>query len=417
MKQSFPGYYPLTPEQFAALWKDCVFALDASFLLSLYRYSPKTTKNLLSTLNGLRTRLWLPYQAGLEFHRNRLQVISSHEHAYGPLINRIRKEKNQIIEILQPLNRHPYIDEGKHIESISRAIENIVTEIEENRDSHPRIAENDNVLRRLTEILDKRVGPPFSEQEIEQIKREGEKRFKNMIPPGFADEKKEANNKFGDLIIWKEIVKKAASEKRGIIFVTDDRKEDWWWRPAGKTVGPNPELIEEIQRLANVDFYMYMPMRFLEEAEKYENLQLKESTKKELRDMQAHVNPFLEAPYIDARALEHLAAGLRITNEELRRSLEGITASPKMIELSEVIRKQAEQLASNATLMEAVEKAQSSFRTPLLDQILGRAPASWRSLPTDVDRAGREIGSENSGSKEAKGEESGTKNNRDEGEK
>jgi len=35
-------------------------------------------------------------------------------------------------------------------------------------------------------------------------------------------------NKFGDLIIWKEMIEKAKAEKRPIIFVTDDGKSDWW---------------------------------------------------------------------------------------------------------------------------------------------------------------------------------------------
>ena len=42
MKDSFPGYYRPTENEFAEMWESCLFVLDANVLLNLYRYSVDT---------------------------------------------------------------------------------------------------------------------------------------------------------------------------------------------------------------------------------------------------------------------------------------------------------------------------------------------------------------------------------------
>jgi hypothetical protein len=60
------------------------------------------------------------------------------------------------------------------------------------------------------------------------------------------------------------------AQSKAVLLVTADRKEDWWWREQGKTVGPHPELIREIQRCAGVElFWMYSSDQFMEHAKKY----------------------------------------------------------------------------------------------------------------------------------------------------
>lgn len=75
----------------------------------------------------------------------------------------------------------------------------------------------------------------------------------------------------GDVIIWKQIIEhaKCASVKK-IILITDENKEDWWWTfdsMGQKKIGPRPELIEEIRREAQVEFFhMYSSENFLKYA-------------------------------------------------------------------------------------------------------------------------------------------------------
>ena len=74
---------------------------------------------------------------------------------------------------------------------------------------------------------------------MKRIKEKCKHRFKNEIPPGYKDKKKDGTE-CGDLILWYQILNMAKDKKLPIILVTDDKKEDWWWISAGKTIGPRP---------------------------------------------------------------------------------------------------------------------------------------------------------------------------------
>ena len=80
--------------------------------------------------------------------------------------------------------------------------------------------------------------------------------------------------KFGDLVVWKQVIEHAkTSAIKDFIFVTDDDKDDWWWAiesQGHKRLGPRPELVEEIMREAGVErFHMYSSEQFLEFADTY----------------------------------------------------------------------------------------------------------------------------------------------------
>lgn len=66
-----------------------------------------------------------------------------------------------------------------------------------------------------------------------QANREGPGRFEHRIPPGFRDEDK-SENRFGDLIIWLEILEESARRKDDfpkVLFITRDEKSDWVYAP------------------------------------------------------------------------------------------------------------------------------------------------------------------------------------------
>ena len=63
--------------------------------------------------------------------------------------------------------------------------------------------------------------------------------------------------KYGDFIIWKQLIEHAIDTKKNVIFVTDDEKEDWWEEFNGKTIGPRPELSKEFREKTSKLFLMY----------------------------------------------------------------------------------------------------------------------------------------------------------------
>lgn len=269
-------------EDFQDLWDNCYFVFDANVLLNIYRFSPETRNEFLEILNNIKSRIWIPYQAAYEYHNNRLTVIRQQEKAYDELMNSLSGYSDDIFEILKKIRshlksykKHPFIDGDKYskkFETISVIVEldEIIDDLKINMKNHPSYTFNqDELMEKLTILLDGKVGPKCSSNELEEIYRKGKIRYSKEIPPGFGDKKKDKKDKsnlkkYGDLIIWFQIIKKAEELKKPIIFVTDDKtKDDWFLRINNHTYGPRPELIEEIKEKADVNFYLYSANRFM----------------------------------------------------------------------------------------------------------------------------------------------------------
>ena len=103
------------------------------------------------------------------------------------------------------------------------------------------------------------VGCKISEEEELEIINEGESRYRNKMPPGFKDDKKEGVGKFGDLFLWKEILKlPSMKEVKNIIFITNDEKNDWWYKDKkGNPLNLRSELYKEFTEFnpgVSIDF-------------------------------------------------------------------------------------------------------------------------------------------------------------------
>ncbi|MEG4233820.1 PIN-like domain-containing protein, partial [Microcoleus sp. Pol11C3] len=86
-----------------------------------------------------------------------------------------------------------------------------------------------------------------------------------MKPPGFKDaEEKEDERKYGDFILWKQILEFAKKESRPIIFVTGEKKEDWWVKKNKKIISPHVELRREFHEYVHQPFWMYQTQDFLQ---------------------------------------------------------------------------------------------------------------------------------------------------------
>ena len=75
IKKEFIGYYNPTEKEINDAWNKGTFAFDTNTLLNLYRYTELTRKDFLSALKTIKGKLFLPHQAALEFHSNRVSVI------------------------------------------------------------------------------------------------------------------------------------------------------------------------------------------------------------------------------------------------------------------------------------------------------------------------------------------------------
>lgn len=260
MKDIFPGYNKKNESEIKKIWDNGIICFDANVLLNLYRYSDDTRKALIDLIKKFSSQICLPHQSALEYNRNRYEVIADQEKAYKEFISKI----GQIESDLQSTSKPPFLSGKLHI-SLKKVFKEVNSEVEESIKKYCDFLHEDIIYSELTSIFHGKITPEFSEQELLIIFKEGEKRYEKKIPPGFEDEKtKQGNQKYGDLVLWKQIINKAKTEKRSIILITDERKIDWWWKiKDGRNMGPRQELVEEMKKEANVDFHMYSSERFL----------------------------------------------------------------------------------------------------------------------------------------------------------
>jgi hypothetical protein len=305
MRSSFCGYYPPTPDDYERLWKEATIVLDTNVLLNLYRLPTSARDEFLTVLDLLKDRLWVPHQVALEFQRNRLTVIAAERKSTEDALSSAQEivgELRKKVDALQIEKRGLGIKTQPILEDLQRANEKLVSAIEATHSAQLEIASSDPVRDRLDALLSTNVGPgPKSQADLDALVKDGEDRFRDRIPPGFADAEKGKNQneatfihnhfkyqrKFGDLLLWKQLLEHAKSNSlKCVLLVTADRKEDWWWREQGKTIGAHPELVSEIHRYSAVDlFWMYSSVQFLEHANKYTAATVSNQAVKELQQV------------------------------------------------------------------------------------------------------------------------------------
>jgi hypothetical protein len=123
----------------------------------------------------------------------------------------------------------------------------------------------DTLLERIASVFDTGVGVKPTTEDLDVMFKEGEKRFEQKIPPGYEDEKdKKDNRKYGDYVLWRQLMNHAAQDKRDLIFVTDDNKADWWLKDDDRktSLAPRPELIQEFRDVTGQEILILNSERF-----------------------------------------------------------------------------------------------------------------------------------------------------------
>ena len=257
------------------LWDRAIFVFDTNVLLELYRLTRKASDAMMIAIDKVSDRIWLPNHVVNEFGKNRFKIIYENAEKYTDT-GKIRKAEKEFVEVCK--------SEIKDKEMVARLQEDIDLWIEKQSSTDNRITDpsNDSILDKLLDLFSDKVGKGFSKKEIEDIKKEGESRYKTKVPPGYCDGSKKQENEYGDLIIWREIIRYSKENNTDIIFVTQDAKEDWWFKEKGKTIGPRYELREEFSDETNHIIHFYTLNSFLEISQKYNEIIVEQSIIDEL---------------------------------------------------------------------------------------------------------------------------------------
>lgn len=272
MKDVFSSHFADDAERRENLWKNCFFVFDTNVLTSVYKRSDDARDALYKVIGSLGDRLWIPYQVVHELLDNRASIA----HAQAKLYSTAIEDLTAVLEGFDSTTKHPFLPEALHREFVGVS-RKVIDELESKRDFHDSRLTNDDVKTALAEMLKGKIGARYPDDKLKSIIAEGEKRYANKIPPGFEDINKhkgstvfsEVCKRYGDLIIWKQVIEKAKEKGKPVILVTGEQKDDWWDRHGGKTIGPLPRLIEEFAEEVGQDFFLYSHHQFLDLANTY----------------------------------------------------------------------------------------------------------------------------------------------------
>lgn len=279
MREVFREWYSPSPAEYETLWAEGGMVFDAGALLSLYRSRNTFATRYLDLLDALSERLWLPYQAGHEFHQNRLGEIKKQRSTYDQIRNDIDTFQTRL---RQSVARHSVLGSADFLEESARKateLKALLSELEASHgwppDESP--SGDDGILARLDSLFQNRVGEQLVLDEARRA--DAEVRMQAKTPPGYKDYQEVSNPIPGDLVIWWELLQEANAGNRfasGVIFVTDDGKEDWWWIDDGRRIGPRVELVREARAAGIPSFWMQTPEAFLRSGARHFGWELEE---------------------------------------------------------------------------------------------------------------------------------------------
>jgi hypothetical protein len=294
----FRYYVPPDDEATKTAMISGLIVLDTNVLLGAYRFAPAARSELLSILERIADRLWIPNRVAEEFHRNRLQVIGDYDAAYLPVIEALQTLQENLLDELQPkisqlANRAALRDteRDKLLKLVTSNAEKALSLVEELRQAHGIASPKgkDEILTKFQQIFDGKTGGPFNDEAREQAVTEAARRTSLKLPPGYLDSKNP--EPFGDYFVWQQtIIEVKRISASYLVFVTGDTKEDWYQKVKGKTVGARPELSKELLDAAGARLVMMSTTSFLFHAREHLDAQVSQETIRQSRALPSPVS-------------------------------------------------------------------------------------------------------------------------------
>ncbi|MET7401190.1 PIN domain-containing protein [Dactylosporangium sp. NPDC005572] len=287
MRTEFAAWYPPGDEDRRRFIETGMVVPDTNILLDLYRMKAEAREDVLALLATLEDRLWIPYQVGHEFHRNRLSVIFDQEQVDQKIRAAVKDSQAKLQEAIRAIRDHPAIDKA----TLGRIADDSFARVIEYLDSVGSIpflqmkesVQGDPVLDAVTTLFEKKVGQPYTQEQLAKVRAEAKRRIDQKIPPGYLDAKKDEDRAAGDYLVWRQTLDEATKRKMPVLFITNDQKEDWYRKVHGLTIGPRVELIEEMAKEAGVTFHAQTLARFLETAQSASGATVKDVTVSEVK--------------------------------------------------------------------------------------------------------------------------------------
>ena len=243
-----------------------LIVFDTNSLLNIFRYGLLSSKVLLDFIETNKSNVWVPYQVKSEFIKNKQKVYKPnyYKNLKNEMNSKVKTEKEKLINQLLEYENKRFTGLIELKDNVEIKFNEINTIIDEYNDAiMPEITAYKEFITNADKLMDEllgeqNVGEKPTIIELMEIFKEGELRYKYNIAPGFSDKNKKEDKSrinsfeirtdiYGDLIVWKEVIKKAQNMTSGqVIFITNDtEKNDWFNKDDKGKLIPREELIEE----------------------------------------------------------------------------------------------------------------------------------------------------------------------------
>ncbi|MGW3735275.1 PIN-like domain-containing protein [Streptomyces sp. NPDC005148] len=280
----FEGYRTPALTEVRGVLAHGVVVVDTNVLIDLYRMNRQVREDMLTVLEALSDRLWVPHQVLVEFWRNQQQPgVLGHHHAQAhDTVAAMTKARSSIADSLKRWARAvhlatdaPIRDElNKLEEELDATLAGLreVLERQATADQVPGAPDTsaDPVIAKLEVLLQGKVGALPTDEQLTRWVSEAKERAQHRKPSGFRDfeDGKPDQTAAGDYIVWRQLSAEAAARGTDVLFVTRDLKEDWWRTLAvsGDRL-PRVELVHELRAETGRQLYMLEPSGLLDLAQ------------------------------------------------------------------------------------------------------------------------------------------------------
>lgn len=245
--------------------ENTLIIMDTNVWLDIYKLPPSAIESIVLAINKHKKKFWLPNQVYLEFNRHvkksRDEALNRYCKIKDIACELISNTKNKINQEFENLKRNNLLDAVEVQENFNVKISELLSQVkndlvllDESYQSDIACISKVDIILNLIEVLrDDSKTTGFSVKELIKIYEEGEIRFKYKVAPGYTDVKKENYEnendfllrKYGDLIIWKEILKRVEQTNINLLFIQNEKKSDWWESHSANSV--SKVLIQEYQ--------------------------------------------------------------------------------------------------------------------------------------------------------------------------
>lgn len=281
MLKQFPEYYRVSRKDLLEKFDDFYIVLDACALLDIFRLKSDLVDKVFDVIEHYKEKFFVTNHAAYEYNRRVNDVLETQMNK----IEEARKAFDAFIRSFQAQRNYPYISLPA-----SHLMERLKKQIDKDFIEQKQYLENQLVTgsyqNRMAMLLDGHVLQSFSKEEIADIEKEGEERYSNKIPPGWKDASKD-ENRYGDLVNWKEILRFAKENDKSILFVSNDVKQDWIVEVRGKKLGVQPLLLKEFYETTGKTsqlFHIYTLESFLQLINEHDKSVVSEETVKDITE-------------------------------------------------------------------------------------------------------------------------------------